>query len=411
MVEKLSPRVVPIGRRSAYNGRLMIHAGSGISMLDDTEEAARAAVQQALQGMEPGLADLAFVFTTPSHGPALGRVSALIKELTLAREIVGCTGSGVFTLGGTVEGGAGLAVLLVQSDREVLFDPLWIEKLGPRSAAAGEEIGRRAAAHEDGVVVLLPDVQTFQPAPFFEAVASVSPVASVVGGAASDDGSRGKAFQVQGDRVASGGASGVVLGGPFRRSLLVTHSCLPVAEPVEITKVNGNALLEIGGRPAYESFVEFVNEHLDGDLGRSSGVVLVAISDPAGSGGDYYIRQVMGVDPESGVVALSESVSTGQQIAFALREPRGAWQNLQRGLAKLRERRGNRPPAFGLYFNCAARTSHFFGAPSVDMSLIQGTLGQFPLAGFFGGAELAPLVGRNRTNYFSGVLLLGDPAE
>ncbi|MEK7879716.1 MAG: FIST C-terminal domain-containing protein, partial [candidate division NC10 bacterium] len=68
--------------------------------------------------------------------------------------------------------------------------------------------------------------------------------------------------------------------------------------------------------------------------------------------------------------------------------------------------------AFGCYFNCAGRGQGLFGVPDHDVSLIRQHLGEFPLAGFFGNGEFAPIGGRNFFHNYTGVLVVfpGEPA-
>jgi small ligand-binding sensory domain FIST len=45
-----------------------------------------------------------------------------------------------------------------------------------------------------------------------------------------------------------------------------------------------------------------------------------------------------------------------------------------------------------------------FGVPDHDVTLIRARLGPFPLAGFFGNGEFAPIAERNLFHTYTGVL-------
>ena len=64
------------------------------------------------------------------------------------------------------------------------------------------------------------------------------------------------------------------------------------------------------------------------------------------------------------------------------------------------------PPAFGVYFNCAARGEALYGRPDVDTEVIREILGEFPLIGFFGGYELARVPAGLQLYSYTGVLVL-----
>ena len=49
--------------------------------------------------------------------------------------------------------------------------------------------------------------------------------------------------------------------------------------------------------------------------------------------------------------------------------------------------------------------------PGIDTAFISSALGDVPIVGFFGNAEIAPLRGRNRLFTYTGVLaLIGEGA-
>ncbi|MFN7973380.1 MAG: FIST N-terminal domain-containing protein [Acidobacteriota bacterium] len=198
----------------------MIRAGSGISMTADTVEAARAAASQALASLAPPVADVAFVFATTAHAGRLPEAAETVRELTLTRSLVGCLGLGVFTMDAEIEGGAGLAVLLIGSDGEVAASPFMEAgaEAPEGSERVGGKIGRRFRSERDGVLVVLPDVRAFRPSSFFEGLRMEIGDVPVVGGASCDDGSLGHALQICGASVERGAISGVMLSGSFSRT-------------------------------------------------------------------------------------------------------------------------------------------------------------------------------------------------
>jgi small ligand-binding sensory domain FIST len=63
-------------------------------------------------------------------------------------------------------------------------------------------------------------------------------------------------------------------------------------------------------------------------------------------------------------------------------------------------------PAFGCYFDCAGRGRGLYGVPNHDVSLIRERLGEFPLVGFFGNGEFAPIGRRNFFHNYTGALVI-----
>jgi small ligand-binding sensory domain FIST len=118
---------------------------------------------------------------------------------------------------------------------------------------------------------------------------------------------------------------------------------------------------------------------------------------------------VIGFAPERRAFALPEAVGRGQQIALAVREPEAARVDLKAMLAELREGR----PALGLYFNCCARGSSFFGVPGLEAAYLDQAFADTPIAGMFGSYEIGPIGGSPGEQHvelltYTGVLALVD---
>ncbi|HZO42684.1 MAG TPA: FIST C-terminal domain-containing protein, partial [Methylomirabilota bacterium] len=114
----------------------------------------------------------------------------------------------------------------------------------------------------------------------------------------------------------------------------------------------------------------------------------------------------VGADRSSGALAVAERVRVGQTLQFQIRDARASRQDLGEMLDELVERLNGRRPAFGCYFNCAGRGRGLFGVADHDVSLIRERLGEFPLAGFFGNGEFAPIGRRNFFHNYTGALVI-----
>jgi small ligand-binding sensory domain FIST len=121
--------------------------------------------------------------------------------------------------------------------------------------------------------------------------------------------------------------------------------------------------------------------------------------------GEYLVRQLMGIDEERGALVVAATVRAGEPLFVVLREAQAAREDLKEMLRRLgpEVRRGAR---FGFYFNCAARGTPLYGMSGIDTAFISSVLGDLPIVGFFGNAEIAPLRGRNRLFTHTGVLAL-----
>ena len=122
--------------------------------------------------------------------------------------------------------------------------------------------------------------------------------------------------------------------------------------------------------------------------------------------GDFLVRNLVGADQSSGALAVAERVRVGQTLQFQIRDAQASREDLREMLDELMERLNGRRPAFGCYFDCAGRGRGLFGVPDHDVTLIRERLGEFPLVGFFGNGEFAPIGRRNFFHNYTGALVI-----
>ena len=390
----------------------MIAAGSGLATGLPTEDAALAAALQALSKSGHDHADLALVFVSGDAYAGAPRMLHAIRRVTGARAVVGCSGAGVLTEAREVEGESAVAVLTVRDDRLALT-PFLLEDQAQVGGAAGaadlvDQVGATVA--EGGCLLILPDAMGLDPRALLSGLHESLGRILVMGGVAAGT----PIFELFNTDPVRGGLVGVALSGaPI---IGVAQGCMPIGSPYVITRAEANVIHQIGSRPAVEILKEAIlSLENPGERIRRAGIFAGLAIDPAKSPlerGDFLVRNLAGVDQESGAVALAEPVKVGQTIQFQIRDAQSSREDLKSTLEEMAKRLGGRRPAFGCYFNCAGRGQGLFGVPDHDVSLIRQHLGEFPLAGFFGNGEFAPISGRNFFHNYTGVLVVfpGEPA-
>jgi small ligand-binding sensory domain FIST len=332
-------------------------AGTGLSAHSDSLRAAAEAADQAMTRLGIDRADWVVVFATTHHFSAYRRMIEVICERTGAEKVVGCSGYGVLTENGEIEDGAGIAVLVVSSPHCRAF-PFIERPLHGRpddaALAIAEQVQPQLA--QNSALVLLPDTYHLNPNLFLAALNEEMGEIPLVGGGASEDGSQGRTYQFFGTHVESNAVSGMLLTGTASMDVRMTQACRPQGEPLIVTGAERNIIYELGGRPAFEVFQEAAGEERMSDLRQAVSSVFVGIPMDLDQDeierGQYLVRNIVGVDPDSGAIGITDEVRTGQILTFTLREPNGARADLVRMATDLTQ---NRPSAsFGLYFNCMA---------------------------------------------------------
>ena len=381
-------------------------AGSGLSVLPSAADAALEASLAALSAGNLDHADVAFVFVSGDAYAHAHELLHAVRRVTGARGVVGCSGTGVLSERAEVEGQTAVAVLAVRDER-VVATPFFLDDLAGAGEDAGSQLATRVAETvlESGSVIVMPDTNGLDARGllrrFDDAVGFVPVIGAVAAGM--------PLFELYNTDAAQGGLAGLAVSGP-EPTIGVAQGCMPIGEPFVVTRADGNVVHTIGSRPALEILKQAI-ETLPSAQERiqRAGVFAGLAMDPAKSPlerGDFLVRNLVGVDPSSGAIAVAENVRVGQTIQFQIRDAAAARQDLESTLVGVAKALGGRRPLFGCYFNCAGRGRGLFRVPDHDVGLIRARLGDFPLAGFFGNGEFAPIGRRNFFHNYTGALVL-----
>jgi small ligand-binding sensory domain FIST len=347
--------------------------------VDEVVDAAR----RALGGARP---DLAVVFTSPHHEAEYERVPELLSARLGPGVLVGCSAGGVIGDGREVEEAPGLSLTAAVLPG-VRVRPFHLRGGMPLPLPPGD----------DASLVLLADPMSFETERFLRAVDAAHPASTVVGGLASGGQEPGaNALYLDGE-VHRAGLVGVALDGDVAVDTIVAQGCRPVGEPMFVTRADGNILFELDGRRAIEVLHEL---HLrsskeDQALFRSSlflGLVMHA-DEESYRQGDFLIRNILGIDPKTGALAVGGTLHEQQVVQFHLRDARTSAEDLDALLARHQAAAAG-PPAGALLFSCLGRGKHLYGKPDHDTEAFRRHLGPVPLGGFFCNGEIGPVEGR-----------------
>ena len=337
---------------------------------------------------------LGFLYVTDDYADSLKDISVFLKQNTGVPHWVGTVGFGICAPATEYFGKAAMAVMIapipedafrtfngVKSDVSAVVSNLqeWIGDTPPL-------IVTHADPRNQNVPEIIEDL-------------SRKTNGFLIGGLTA---SRGAHPQLAED-VAEGEVSGVMMSleaVPVAAAL--TQGCSPIGEIHRITSCEQNILIEIDGKPALDVFKEDIGEILARDLSKVAGYIFAALPVSGSDTGDYLVRNLTGIDPEQGLLAIGEYVEPGDHIMFCRRDHDSAVEDMRRMLGDLRKRAGNAPIRGGLYYSCCARGPNQFGENSEELALIAEELGDFPLVGFFANGEIS----NNRLYGYTGVLTL-----
>ncbi|GIW80554.1 MAG: hypothetical protein KatS3mg105_2361 [Gemmatales bacterium] len=261
------------------------------------------------------------------------------------------------------------------------------------------------------VVILLGDPFTFPADVFLKQVNESHKGIRVVGGMASGGRMPGECLVVKNGDVLAGGAVGVLLEGVSGIRTIVSQGCRPIGRHFVVTKARDNIILELGGKPPLLQLQQMWQE-LDANdqhllqQGLHLGYVINEYQDKFRRG-DFLVRNVLGLERETGAMAVTDRVRVGQTVQFHVRDADTADEDLRMLLRQDREQHP-RAPDGGLLFTCNGRGTRLFSAPHHDAQAIRQEIGAIPLAGFFAQGELGPVGGQNFIHGFTASVVLFD---
>lgn len=386
-------------------------AASAVSRHPDALDAVNEATTKALDAAQCDSADWALLFASVSYHRDYPKMLARAQEVLKTKTIIGCSAAGILTEKGEINGAPVVAVL-TGSSPNLRLEPFALSGLERFSRKTAEEILSRLPSDATSLVIF-PDVFKLNPEAFFGVFNDYNRGASkplnIVGGAPSSESPALGTFQFAGDHVMQGGVSGFFLCGEQPVHVGVTQACQPVTTPMTITACEGQWILELDGKPAFQVLKEKVPAPLLEDLRRLITCVFLAIpasADAPLDGNHYLVRNIGGIDPVQNVIACGGKISKGMSVAFALRSGDGAREHLKHVLRDLRREYTQNSPRFGMYFNCCARGESLYGIADIDTSYITQEFKSCPLIGLSSFAEIAPVEQEHHLHAYTGVLML-----
>jgi len=157
--------------------------------------------------------------------------------------------------------------------------------------------------------------------------------------------------------------------------------------------------MELDGRKALDVFKEDVGEAVAQNLVRAAGNIHAALPIPGSDRADYMVRNLVGIDPGKGWLAIGARIERGDRIMFVRRDAASAMVALDRMATDVAKRAGPAPKA-ALYFSCVARGPNLFGPNSEELTRVKEAIGDVPLIGFYANGEIS----NNRLYGYTGVL-------
>lgn len=381
----------------------------GVSTHPHSITALEEALQQAAASLA-GPADLALLFFSGEHVDAAPHLAARARRQLPAAHLLGASAEGIVAGGREIEEQPALAVWLARLPGVRLVPMhLRFQRTAEGGALWGWPDDLAGEWPEGAFLVVLGDPFSFPADYLLERLNEDRPGVAVIGGMASAAAEPGGNRLLLGDQVLEDGAVALHVCGPVRLATLVSQGCRPIGRPLVVTRAERNILYELGGKPALVQLRALfetlpTSEQRLVQRALHVGRVVSEYRDHFEQG-DFLIRNVVGIDPSSGAIAVGDYFRPGQTVQFHVRDEAAADAELRQLLAAA-SRRLERTPLGGLLFTCNGRGRRMFSHPDHDAAAVRAVWPDLPLAGFFAQGELGPVGTQNFLHGFTASLAL-----
>ncbi len=395
-------------------------------------EAAIAEVVQQTQAALQVSPDLALIFISSAFASEYSRLVPLLQEHLPNVPLIGCGGAGITGMDDQgnpceLEGEPALTLMLASLPgvhvQTFHLMPEELPDLDSAPRAWVDAIGVSPA--EQPQFVLLGDPSFGRLNDLLQGLDFAYAGSTKIGGLISGSLTNSGGIFCD-NRLHQEGMVGVALSGNIVLDAIVAQGCRPIGQPYLVTEGERNIMLALDqtdlsfatagggsrvsqkGTPleVLQDLIQTLDED-DRELAQTSLFIGVAQSEfkQTLEQGDFLIRQLIGVDPRVGAIAIGDRIRPGQRVQFHLRDAKASAEDLETLLLRYTS---SHPPhtlsgSGALMFSCTGRGEGLYGEPDFDSLLFNRHLPTLPLSGFFCNGEIGPVGGSTFLHGFTSV--------
>jgi len=367
----------------------------------DTDLVLSTAVTHAASKIFAGLGnrepDLLTIFVSAHHAARFEELSRLLLREFESSYLFGCCGVGVIGGGREIEDRPCLAltgaVLPGVRMKGVHLDAAQVPPVYAEQRIWEDTL--HLTATQQPSFLILADPFSFETESFVKGLDRVYPSAPKVGGLASGARQVGGSVLYLGTEVHRSGAIALALTGNVQIDTVVAQGCRPVGDPMFVTLSHENLIRELDGHAPRDVLASLFEQltPVDRDLFSQSLFLGLAMRADANQyvPGDFLIRNILGMDPQSGALWVNAHVPTNSVVQFHLRDASASAYDLERALTHYRTSTLSGPSSGALLFSCAGRGYGLYGQTDHDSNAFRRLIGDVPIGGFFGNGEIGPV--------------------
>ena len=367
--------------------------GIGFSQLANPLEAGQWATRQALEPLTGREPHLVMLFSTADMEP--GQMLAGVRAVAGEVPLVGGCSTGVIAPPGTFS--SGVAVLALYSDEIQVAtdiapglsqDPMGGGQALVQRLRARTEEARRATR---GLLLTLLSIQeSLGLVTVIEAMGNeLGPLGRLIGGGVQDPSGRvTRPTFLNGEMHGDAAATALFLT-PGPVGVGVRHGYKPLSRPLVITRVQGNILYELDGRPAFQAYVEQFPDHpelVPENFGQFASDYPLGLPQ---LGREYIVRDPYGARPD-GALACAGLLPEHAVVRIMVGNRATLIQSAREAAVEAVQPLEGRRPLLALVFSCVSRLAYLGPAAQEEIAAIREVVGsETPLIGLFSFGEVA----------------------
>ena len=389
----------------------MLSFSSGMTRAVNSKRAVAECLDSALGEGSDRPAGLIILHASLGHD--LAELAAEALRLSPGSQVVGASCCGVVGSEGVSESMKALGVMSVRGEIGEWAVAALDDVYGENAFAAAAQMAREVKRQAPGVkmVFLMASGIDFAADRLIQGIESeLGPEVTIFGATSSDNMKGVTSFQYAEGRTTEHGAWLVGFADPSLEVVTqATHGFMAIGTPLIATRTEGNRILELNGRPAWEEFTDRLGLPSTATPGDS--IPIGALGEElsptrAAEYGNPHLLRVVTRRDADGTMYYATECPTGTQLWLTRRDEPAIFGSLELMMQQIVAKLGDRKPVAVLHADCLARGRYLFNRVLKEeiVGLMQSSLftqGDVPWLGMYGFGEFARLGGTNEFHNYT----------
>ena len=356
-------------------------------------------------GREP---DLLLIFVAGNHRSQFPSIPALLRQEFVAATLFGCLCQNSIGDGREHEDQSAITLMgAILPDVTLRVAHLEQTQLPPTYAERSLWDSRLDLTDAPECMLLLAAPFTVEIEPYLKGLDRHYPDVGKIGGFASGVDQPGTPCLLVNDQTYTSGLIMLTMSGNVAVDTLVAQGCRPIGDPMFANNTHENLIIELDGKVPRDVLTELHAKlsRADRQLFTNSLFMGVAmeIQREQYAAGDFLVRAILGLDPQSGALWINSPVPQHSVVQLHVRDATTSAQDLELLLHRYRASPNSSKAAGAVLLSCLSRGVNLYDQSNHDSNAFVQALGDIPLGGCFCNGEIGPVRGLTYLHSFTSV--------